>query len=239
MRVAHVCLLFCAAGILTGCGSQSSPAAPTPPTPTRVMRLGGNLSFGDVAVGQVRADGLLTITNDGNSTLTVTSVSAPCASDLTATWTNGTITAGATQTVGIRFAPTSARNCSGVITVNGDQTGGTSTIALIAAGVAPAPPPPATFARNLSGTWRGTLSVDTVVYLTHSGTSLSGEYNAVNVKGTVSGTVGSTGQVTFSVSVSGYAPFTFSGQSDAAGNTLTGTVNGSGFVNAGWTLRRQ
>lgn len=34
-------------------------------------------------------------------------------------------------------------------------------------------------------------------------------------------------------------PFTFSGTAGADLNTITGTVNGSGFVNDGWTLTRQ
>jgi hypothetical protein len=91
----------------------------------------------------------------------------------------------------------------------------------------------------LTGTWRGTLVTDTVVLLTHSGTSLTGEYNAIDKKGTISGSVGNTGQVNFTVTVSGFQPFTFSGTADAAGNTISGQVNGSGFNNEAWTLRRQ
>jgi hypothetical protein len=225
---------------LSGCGGSSSPVTPTsstPPTPTRVIRLGGNLGFGNVQVGEVRTDGLLTISNDGNATLTVTSITLPCGSSYVASWTSGTIPAGSTQAVSLRFAPTTAQNCTGLLTVIGDQTAGTNTISVTA--VAVAAPPPAVFSKNLTGTWRGTLTVDTVVYLTHNGTNLSGEYNAVNMKGSLSGTVSSTGHVTFTVTVSGYQPFTFDGNSDSAGNTITGVVNGSGFSNDTWTLKRQ
>ena len=103
------------------------------------MRLGGNLSFGNVQVSDVRNDGLLVITNDGNSTLTISGLTAPAGGVYTATWASGTISPGATQNVGIRFAPTAALNYSGVITVSGDQTSGTNTIAVLGVGTAPPP----------------------------------------------------------------------------------------------------
>jgi hypothetical protein len=127
-----VLLLSCVA-----CSKSSSPG-PTTPTPsaTRVLRLGGNLVFGTVPVGDVRTDGILVINNDGNATLTVSGISSP-SSVYTLNWTNGTIAPGASQTVGIRFAPTAEQNYSGTLTVNGDQTSGTNTIAVEGAGTLP------------------------------------------------------------------------------------------------------
>src|SRR5262245_7071392 len=123
------------------CGKDSpTPSTPTPtpaPASTRIIRLGGNLNFGNVTIGEVRSDGILQISNDGNSTLTVTGLTGPCNTQYSVSWTNGSIAAGQAQNVGVRFAPTVAQNCSGIITVNGDQTSGTNTIAVIGAGVAP------------------------------------------------------------------------------------------------------
>jgi hypothetical protein len=104
------------------------------------MRLGGNLRFGDVIIGDVRNDGVLTISNDGNTALTVTGMTQPAGGAYSASWTSGTISPGATQTVNIRFAPTVVQSYTGNITVNGDQTSGTNTIQVVGAGV-PVPRP--------------------------------------------------------------------------------------------------
>ena len=237
-----VAAALCAALCISACGSSSSTSttSPTPtPTPvpatTRVISVTGSLNFGDVVAGSVRTDGILTIANTGNAALAVTSITGPCGTFFSLSFTNGTISAGASQTVSVRFAPTAtatSQSCTGVLTVVGDQTAGTNTIAVTANVLAG-------FSKILSGLWRGTLSVDTTVNLTQSGTTLSGEYHAVNVTGSLSGSVSNTGGVTFTVTVSGFQPFTFSGTSDAAGNTISGQVNGSGFVNSAWTLKRQ
>jgi hypothetical protein len=218
---------------LVGCGKNSSSGTPTTPTSTatRVMGLSGNLSFGSVIVGNSSSN-TFTVTNSGNSTMTVTGFTGPCGGSFTVSWTGGTISSGASQTVTIQFTPVAGGNCNGTLTVNGDQTSGTNTLPLTATGVA-------AYSKNLSGTWRGPLIVDTVVLLTQAGTTLSGEYDAVNFKGAVSGSVSNTGQVTFTVTNSGFQAFTFMGQADDAGNTISGQVNGSGFNNQAWILKRQ
>jgi hypothetical protein len=59
---------------------------------------------------------------------------------LAASWTNGTIPPNAGQDVNLRFTPTEVRSYSGTITVSGNQTSGTNTIAMNARGVnAPRP----------------------------------------------------------------------------------------------------
>jgi hypothetical protein len=144
---------------------------------------------------------------------------------------SGTISAGASQTVSVRFAPTAAQSCTGVVTVNGDQTSGTNTIAVNATAVAG-------YSRDLTGRWRGTVGADTIVTLTETGSTLSGTFDSISLKGTVSGSVSNTGQVTMTVTVSGFQPFTLNGQADDAGNTISGQVNGSGFQNTPFTLKR-
>jgi ASPM-SPD-2-Hydin domain-containing protein len=135
----RVAALLTATSIVSATCSRDSPATPTAPSPTRIIRLGGNLSFGDVQVGQIRDDGILVVSNIGNSIMTVTGISGPSGGAYTASWTNGAISAGATQNVSIRFAPTAAQDYTGVITVSADQTSGTNTIAVIGVGTAPQP----------------------------------------------------------------------------------------------------
>jgi hypothetical protein len=150
-RLAAIALLSCI--LVLGCGKDAStPTAPTT-SATRVIRLGGSLNFGSVQVGEVRNDGLLQISNDGNAALTITGLAGPCATAYTASWTSGSIAPAQVQNVTIRFAPTAAQSCSGALSVNGDQTSGTNTISVIAVGVAPSappPPPPPTCSYTLS-----------------------------------------------------------------------------------------
>ena len=90
---------------------------------TRIIRLEGDLSFGEVQVGS-NSPRIMTIYNDGNSTLTVSSISYP--TGFSGNW-SGTIAAGSSQPVTVTFAPTEAKGYSGYVTVNSDATSGTNT----------------------------------------------------------------------------------------------------------------
>src|SRR5258707_865171 len=71
----------------------------------RVIGLNGNVAFGNVAVGQ-NASATLTITNTGNSTLTMSGMTVSnSASVVSSSFATGTIAAGASQTATIRFSP--------------------------------------------------------------------------------------------------------------------------------------
>jgi hypothetical protein len=91
---------------------------------TRIIRLAGDLTFGNVIVGQT-ATRTLTIYNDGNSTLTVSGISYP--NGFSGNWANGTIPAGGSQNVTVTFEPDVAQSYSGSITVTSDKTSGTNT----------------------------------------------------------------------------------------------------------------
>jgi len=214
------------------CSNSNSPTPTTtpPPTPTRVISVTGNLNFGPVTVGDSRT-AAVTIANSGTAPLTITGLSGPCGGFFTVSFSSGTIAAGGSQPITVRFAPTAAANCNGTLTVNGDQTSGTNTLAVTATAVAG-------FSRDLTGTWRGTVGADAIIALTQSGTTLSGTFDSISLRGNVSGSVSSTGQVTLTVAVSGFASFTLNGQADDAGNVISGQVNGSGFQNAPFTIRR-
>ena len=124
-----------------GCGSKPAPTTPTV-TPTRIVALAGNLALGNVLVGS-SVTAPFTITNSGNATLNITGVTGP--TGVTASFTGGTVAAGATQNVNITFAPTAPGTLSGLITVSGDQTGGSNTISVSGAALP-----------SLNGSWRGT-----------------------------------------------------------------------------------
>jgi hypothetical protein len=100
-----------------------------------------------------------------------------------------------------------------------------------------------TVGKNMTGTWIGNLiGATTTVTMTQSGTSLSGNFNLAGVlSGAVRGSISGAGfpyNVTLTVAISGYEPFTFNGTLTDE-NNLRGVVNGSGFVNDAWNLSRQ
>jgi hypothetical protein len=105
---------------------------PTAPS-TSVIALSGNLTFGSVTVGQT-STAQLTISNTGNAELSVTGVTYPTA--FSGTFTSGTIAAGGSQIVTVTFAPTAAQTYTGNITVTGNQSSGTNSIAVSGTGTA-------------------------------------------------------------------------------------------------------
>jgi len=190
--------------------------------------LGGTLDFGDVIVGQLRSDGLLTIKNDGNSPLTVTSITGPCsATAVTSSFPNGTIAPGTTQKATIQFAPMTVANCSGVYTVNSDQTSGLNTITVVANGIAAA-------VRSMTGTWAGswTASYTKADYpftmtLTQTGTIVTGTYLDQDGTGrTDPAQPGSFNDPTLVVRMkqAPFGDFTFTGTMNSTAQTLSGTV---------------
>jgi len=140
---------------------------PTASPSTRIIGLAGNLTFGNVTVGQ-SANATLTITNSGNGPLTITGLTVPSGSGTSyaASFTSGTIGAGASQPVTIQFKPASAGTYSGTLTVNGDQTSGPNTMPISGTGVSADPTPsPSAFSINGSvtdGTSHGVLPNITV-----------------------------------------------------------------------------
>jgi hypothetical protein len=99
------------------------------------------MAFGNIEVGATFT-ATLDIRNSGNSMLTVTGMTGP--TGYTADWTNGTIAAGALRTVAIKFSPIAEQTYNGTLTVNGDHTSGTNTIAISGTGTRP-PGPRTTF----------------------------------------------------------------------------------------------
>ena len=130
-------VLYVLSAVACGSDSSSNSSVTTGPTPaqtTRVITVTGDLNFGQVTVGAAQIK-VMTIGNNGTGTLTITGITGPCGSSFSASWVSGTISAAGSQAVSVRFAPTAAQSCTGVVTVNGDQTSGTNTIAVVATAV--------------------------------------------------------------------------------------------------------
>ena len=94
------------------------------------------MNFGNVPLRQARNAGF-TIANNGNSLLTISGLTGPCATAnvFKFTWLSGTIAAEAAQSVIVTFSPTVPINCSGTVTIRCDHTSGGDTIPLTAVGV--------------------------------------------------------------------------------------------------------
>jgi hypothetical protein len=103
--------------------------------------------------------------------------------------------------------------------------------------------------KSMAGTWRGNLvgtsTFNTVLNLSQNGATITGTYTDSQVTPVVgagaisAGSVDpATGRVSFTVTVPGFAPFTFVGTPSSDVNTVNGAANGSGFTNATWNITR-
>ena len=104
---------------------------------TKIIGVSGNLAFGNVAIGQI-ATAALTMTNGGNATLTVTSITYP--TGFSGAW-SGTIAAGNATNVTVTFSPVMVTAYSGTVTVNSDKTSGGNTLGASGTGTVSAVPP--------------------------------------------------------------------------------------------------
>ena len=129
MRFIRVSLGIVVLALMAACGKDT----PVSPTPNPVILLTGNLNFGSVTVGST-ATSNLTIANSGTSELTITTVSYP--TGFSGNFVSGTIAANGSQVVTVTFAPTTAQSYTGNITVTGNQSSGTNTMAISGTGVA-------------------------------------------------------------------------------------------------------
>jgi hypothetical protein len=186
-------------------------SATPPPPPTKIITLGGNLSFGNVTVGDT-VQATLTITNTGNTALTVTSISYP--TGFTGAW-SGAIAANNSQQVTVTFAPTTVQSFNDELTVNSDKTSGVNTMAVSGAGT-----PRALTVSDITAVNRP-YDGTTVAALNTVGATLIGVLAGDTVTLVTSGTVGAFANKNVgdskSVAVSG---LTLSG-SAAANYTLT------------------
>lgn len=242
-----LCLALLPLTIACG-GNTSSPTGPSsttaPPATTRVIGVSGNLAFGDVPVGSQR-ELSYTITNAGNAPLTVTgtTISGGLSTQTLFSWLSGTIAAGALQTVTVRFQPSTASSYSGTITVNGDQTSGSNTVAISGNATG----------ASAQGNWSGRYDVQRCdgtgsnqdyfcsanrgayppgsslpisMNLTQNGSSVSGSIAFGQVTGSVNGTINSAGTLTLQgTATNGQITVALSGFSvSISGSSMTGNL---------------
>jgi hypothetical protein len=99
---------------------------------TRIIGLSGTMAFGDLIVPET-ATNVLTISNTGNSLLTITNIIYPAG--YSGNKTNGTVAVGGSLVVSVTLTPVEPRDYSGSIEVISDATSGTSTIDVTGRGV--------------------------------------------------------------------------------------------------------
>jgi hypothetical protein len=117
--------------------SFSFPQESTFKTPQRIETLTGNLAFGNVEVNTTTTRTFTIDVTGWSPSLTVSDITYP--PGFSGDWAGGTIASGSSQTVTVTFAPAAVTSYGGTITINGNHTGGTNTIAVSGMG-APAPP---------------------------------------------------------------------------------------------------
>lgn len=126
----------------SACSKSSSPTAPSDPTATatRIISIGGDLVFGHVEVGSTKTL-TLSVTNNGNSPLAVTSINGPSGiiGAFSGNGIAGSIASGATRTIPIVFSPTEAKPYEGVLRVVCDCTSGNTGFNVSAAGARSGP----------------------------------------------------------------------------------------------------
>src|SRR3989441_1021452 len=131
-----------------------------------------SLSFGNVTVGSKSAPQTVTLTNSGNSSVSISQINVSgsgfSASGLTAPLT---LAAGQTASFSVVFASTTAGTATGNVSLVSNATN-SPTIALSASGVQPIP-----LARTLS--WNPSLSA-VVSYNVYRGTQSGGSYQKLN-----------------------------------------------------------
>lgn len=108
------------------------------PVTTKIISLSGNLDFGSVIIGEASPTATLTVSNSGNTVLTVTSISYP--TGFTGNTSAFTVPAGGSSNVTVTFTPLVAQVYGGTITVTSDATTGNNTITCSGTGVIPTPP---------------------------------------------------------------------------------------------------
>ncbi|MGA3171493.1 MAG: choice-of-anchor tandem repeat NxxGxxAF-containing protein [Chthoniobacteraceae bacterium] len=203
--------------IRTGTGNSTIPV-------NRAISLSGDLDFGDVQIS-LTATNTLTISNTGDSVLTVTGISYP--SGFSGNWSSGTISPGGSQDVTVTFAPISAIEYGGNIVVASDATSGSDSIAVSGSGVVtPTEPSVSTSAatniNSTSATLNGSVNPEgasTNVYLNYG---LTGTYGSVSSSANAG--VG-TSVVPFSENIGGLLPGTVY-HFQAVASNAAGTVYG-------------
>ncbi len=232
---------------LSGTGVQPAPGVNLSPT---------SLSFGNQNVGTTSAAQTVTLTNNGTSALTITSIgvtgtnAADFAQTNTCPLSPSTLAAGANCTISVTFTPTATGTRTASLSVADNASGSPQTVALSGTGVAPTAPAvtlsPTSVAFGNQAV--GSTSTAQTITLTDSGTgaltitsiSVSGtnaadfaQTNTCPVSpSTLAAGANCTISVTFKPSIAGSETASLSIADNAAGSPQSVGLSGTG-VNGG------
>ena len=195
------------------------------------ITLAGDLAFGSVLVGE-SAQRMLTISNLGNATLSISGITYPMG--FSGNW-SGTVPTGGSQNVTVSFSPSSATTYGGNLTVNSDTAGGINFFAISGTGIVPASRiislgGDLAFGNVVVGqTSQRTLTIENPGNATLTG---SGITYPTGFSGSWSGTVAAGGLQNVTVTFSPSSQTSFSGNitvnSDATDGINTKAVSGTG-----------
>ena len=200
--------------------------------PTRIIGLSGSLAFGSIITGTT-STASLTLSNTGNSALTVSNISYP--SGFSGAF-SGAIAAGSATNITVTFAPVAVTNYSGTVTVNSDKTSGTVTIAASGAGL-PVPTRVVVLSGSLAfgNVETGLTKTATLTIANRGNTNLtvsSISYPNAVFTGDFSGVILPSASTNITVTFAPVAVTNYSGtvtvNSDATGGTNTIAASGNG-----------
>ena len=120
---------------LTGGTSSITISGHGLPIPTRILSISGDLTFDDVKLGD-SASLTLTLSNFGNSVLSISSITYPVG--FTGNW-SGSIAQGGSQDITVTFSPNAEQSYIGSININSDMSSGTSSVSISGNGTEPEP----------------------------------------------------------------------------------------------------
>lgn len=200
-----------------------------------------SLSFGNQRVGTTSATRAVTISNTGNATLNISSLTVSPQYSVTGLTAPATLSAGGSLTFTVRFAPTAMGAAPGTVTIVSDAPTSPSVVSLTGTGIAPVISlSPASI--NFGNQRAGTSSAPTTVTLANTGTdTLTVTTVATSAPFAVSGitlpaTIGAGGsatfRVTYSPTVTGPSSGTVTIASDAPSGTASVPLTGNGTMSA-------
>ncbi|MEI6516048.1 MAG: choice-of-anchor D domain-containing protein, partial [bacterium] len=196
----------------------------------RVMRLAGDLDFGNVMIGS-SVTRVLKLANDGNTAMSVVSIVTPAG--FSGAW-SGNIAAGGAQDVLITFSPTTLGQVAGTLAIDSDATSGMTSRDVTGSGVGSL--------INLSGNLSfGAVEVATTasgqLSIRNNGNipmNVSGLALPVGYSGNWSGTILPSSVVDVAITFTPTIGMAYSGVvtvlSDANGGTATYPIDGLGTV---------
>ncbi len=199
----------------TGTGVQQN-------TQTKIISLTGNLAFGNLTLGQT-ASRILTITNTGNTQLTIASLNMP--QGFSSGGFNTIVQAGSSVNVTIYFSPQNAQSYSGNIIIISDATSGSNAIITTGTGVPNGGGTPTVV--PAIGTFSNCATVGTNPNCTIFGEGII-KARAISINT-------SSKQITFEVVKCNGTSFNAGGTAVVSTGLCSGSTYASGTFQAGWT----